>query len=127
MNVDLPDRSASTCPQCGTPLEQIHPTHGHRYWTCPARHWPPVTILGPEVIGWSSALIRTRIVDGEFTDATQFDDDAVDPGRFVDRVYDRIAVLTASARDRERDRRSGESRNDSASDDGQAPLTGWSE
>jgi len=106
-------------------LELEYPTHGIRYWTCPAEHTPPAQV-GPEIVGWAAALVSIQITEGDYTPLSQFDADAADPARFFDRLCDRIEVNRATCRDRERDRRVEDGR-DSASDDEQASLAdGWS-
>mgnify|MGYP005872639293 FL=1 len=126
VDVDLPEREGGACPCCGQLLELVHPTHGIRYWTCPAEHVPPVTQVGPEVVGWAAALVSVQITEGEYTPLSQFDADATDPARFFDRLADRIEVNRSSCREHEHDRRV-EGGNDSASDDEQASLAGgWS-
>lgn len=123
VDVDVPERDGGACPCCGRTLELVYPTHGIRYWTCSAEHMPPVTQLGPEIVGWSTALISVQITEGDYTPLRQFDADATDPARFLDRLCDRIEVRRSTCRDKERDRRVGDGKA-SAGDDEQASLTG---
>lgn len=123
VDVDVPEREGGACSRCGRTLELVSPTHGIRYWTCPAEHVPPVTQLGPEIVGWSAALISVQITEGEYTPLSQFDADAADPGRFCDRVCERIEVHRSTCREKERDRRVGDGKG-SAGDDEQASLAG---
>lgn len=126
VDVDVPEREGGACPYCGRALELVYPTHGIRYWTCPAEHTTPVTQVGPEVVGWAAALVSIQITEGDYTPLSQFDGDAPDPARFVDRLCERIEVNRASCRERERDRRVEDGK-PSAADDEQASLGGrWS-
>jgi len=82
VDVDVPERDGGACPFCSRTLELEYPTHGIRYWTCPAEHTPPAAQVGPEIVGWAAALVSIQITEGDYTPLSQFDADAADPARF---------------------------------------------
>lgn len=104
------------------------------YWacgTCPPRR----AVLPPRNLGYAATLVSGRIVDPIFPDdypdveapapSEQFDADASDPARFVDRLCDRLATVQATVVDQERQRRIDGTERDVGGTE-QAGLSGWS-
>ncbi|MBP1985932.1 hypothetical protein [Halolamina salifodinae] len=126
--VDLPDRQSGVCPRCGLELELFEPTHGYRYWTCPACHSPPVIQMGPEIVTWSitEVVVGLGVTSLRSTDLGALDAEAADPTRFVDRLCEAFEGRRQWTREKELDRRADEADHDSAADGTQADLAGWS-
>lgn len=88
-------RDTGRCPFCDAVLETFGEEPGDRpYWACSSCDAPP--ILPPRNVGYATALIRTRIVEDGLD---QFDDMGVDPACFLDRVWDRLALVTDGIRE----------------------------
>lgn len=123
--LDLPECEGFRCWRCGQELEFYYPTHGHRYWTCPGQHSPPVIMMGPEIVDWAFAFVLPIHQFGE-PKLSELDPDASDPLRPVDRLCERYGVVEESVRENELERRSELADQKSATDDTQASLRGWS-
>lgn len=138
MSPDWESESPRDCAWCGSELERFGEEPGkHPYWACQHCSKPRRPVLPPRNVGYAIALIRGRIVDplrpDEYTDTEgihptgYFDPDAADPGRFLDRIWDRLSRVNRTIREQDRNRRIEDSGRNAPSGQRQAGLSGWSE
>lgn len=122
------------CPHCRVPMERFGEDPGDTpYWSCADCF---DTVLPPQNVGYATALVSGRIVDpirpDDYPDVdapaptAQFDATAADPGRFLERVWERLQLVTESIRDQERGRRIEDAGRTAPAEQRQTSLDGWS-
>ncbi|WP_135823000.1 hypothetical protein [Halostella litorea] len=107
MNVE-PEREPGRCPHCGATVETYGEAPGETpYWACPEAHTPRFVVLPPRDLGYATALVAGRLYDPirEQDRLEPLDADAPDPGRFLERVCERLALKSSGIREADAERR----------------------
>lgn len=106
------------------------------YWACAGDADCFAIVLPPRNVGYATALVSGRIVDpirpDDYPDVdapaptAQFDANAADPARFLERVCERLQLVAETIRDQDRGRRIEDAGRDAPTEQRQTGLEGWS-
>ena len=124
MNID-PEREPGRCPYCGATVEVYCQATGETpYWACPEAHTPRFVVLPPRNLGYATAYVGVGLHEtfGDQDRLDQFDADAPDPGQFLERVCERMALVWGTVRDADAERRRPDVDDDPASTGTQCGL-----